>query len=189
MSSLTLLEQNWLVDLARRTLVEFVGQGRRPVFESPLGALTAPRASFVTLRNRRTGELRGCRGETRARRPLSESVIDQTIAAATDDPRFEPVQRTEIEALSVHISALGPLQIIETEAIELGRHGLLILHRKGSGLLLPQVARMHGLNTVEAFLTALCRKAQLPPRAWLDHGARLFGFESENFGDDETGEA
>jgi AmmeMemoRadiSam system protein A len=187
-SLLTREEQHWLLDLARRTLDEFVGQGRRPVIAAPFGTLEVRRASFVTLRIRRTGELRGCRGETRATRPLAVSVVDQTIAAATDDPRFKPVDRAEIAALSVHISALGPLEIIAPEAIELGRHGLLILHRLGSGLLLPQVARMHGLNTVDAFLAALCRKAQLPERAWLDTGARLFGFESENFGEEEADE-
>jgi AmmeMemoRadiSam system protein A len=177
MVPLSRLEQDLLLDLARRTLDEFVGQGRRPAIDPPVGGLAVHRASFVTLRIHRTGELRGCRGETRATRPLAESVVDQTIAAASDDPRFEPVERAELTTLSVHISALGPLEKIAPEAIELGRHGLLILHRLGSGLLLPQVPRQHGLKTANAFLAALCRKAQLPEHAWLDPGARLFGFE------------
>ena len=47
-----------------------------------------PRATFVTLRHRRTHDLRGCRGEVFARSPLWQSVQQVSILSATDDPRF-----------------------------------------------------------------------------------------------------
>jgi AMMECR1 domain-containing protein len=70
--------------------------------------LAPHRAAFVTLRERDTGELRGCRGEIVATRSLAESVIEGATAAALDDPRFPPVGEAEIPGLLFEISVLSP---------------------------------------------------------------------------------
>ena len=49
------------------------------------------------------------------------------------------------------------------------------------GLLLPQVATEWGWDG-EQFLRQTCVKAGLPPDAWR-HGARVFRFAAEVFGD------
>jgi AmmeMemoRadiSam system protein A len=133
---------------------------------------------------RATGDLRGCRGETQARRPLIESVVLMSIASATDDPRFHPVGAEEVPGLHLEINALTPLTPILPEAVEVGRHGLMIVRGGYAGLLLPDVATRYQWDA-EKFLRAVCRKAGLRENAWKAPDAKLFSFETEVWGEDE----
>ncbi|UCF20318.1 MAG: AmmeMemoRadiSam system protein A [Gemmatimonadota bacterium] len=172
-----------VVRLARRTLEEFLGgvEPSKPVTDSP--ALRRPCATFVTLRRRDSGELRGCRGEVHARYPLVDSVVRMAIAAATDDPRFPVVTREELPDLQIEISALTPLEPIEPGEVVVGRHGLMISKGLSSGLLLPQAAVHYGWDR-EMFLCMLCRKAGLPDDAWKAGNSRLLAFEAEVWGEE-----
>jgi AmmeMemoRadiSam system protein A len=171
-------EKEYLLKLARRTLEEHLSSGSIPSPQVDSPTLLEKRAVFVTLRRKDTGELRGCRGESIARRPLVEAVIHSAIAAAVDDPRFPPVTLGELPHLHIEISALTPLKPIRPEEVEVGRHGLMIILNGYAGLLLPQVPTEYGWSARE-FLDALCQKAGLPPGAWRDPRAQLYGFESE----------
>ena len=167
-----------LLRTARQALEDYLDEGRDPRCESDRPALLEHRATFVTLRQRETGDLRGCRGETVARRPLIESVAHMAISSATEDPRFTPVTIDEVTALHIEISALSPLEPIAAEDVEVGRHGLVISRGPYSGLLLPQVPVNHGWDR-EEFLDWVCRKAGLPDGAWQSKDADLCGFECE----------
>jgi AmmeMemoRadiSam system protein A len=167
-----------LLRLVRETLERYFAAGLVPERPPLTPALDAPRATFVTLRRRGTGELRGCVGETRPRGPLVESVMRMAIAAATEDPRFPAVTAEELPSLQIEISALTPMAPIRPEDVVVGRHGLLITRGAATGLLLTQVPTAHGWNRTQ-FLAALCRKAGLPDDAWLSDDVRLFAFESE----------
>ena len=90
--------------------------------------------------------------------------------------------RDELDGLRVEVSVLSPYEPIAPEAVEIGRHGLLIRAHGKSGLLLPQVAPEHGLDR-EAFLSAVCRKAGLPKDAWRDPACALHGFTADVFGE------
>jgi AmmeMemoRadiSam system protein A len=182
-AQLSAQDRRALLILARRTLVEYLEDGTTPPAPTGGTALLEPRATFVTLRNRKTGELRGCRGETRARRPLAESVRLMTIAAAVDDPRFPAVEAAEAPALHIEINVLTPLAPIRAEDVEVGRHGLMITRGAYGGLLLPEVAADQGWDR-ETYLRMVCRKAGLPEDAWRDPSATLSGFESEAWGED-----
>jgi AmmeMemoRadiSam system protein A len=177
-------EKRILLRVARRTLDEYLGEGRLPECRSDAPALLRSCATFVTLWRRDTGDLRGCRGESRASRPLIESVAQMTIASATDDPRFASVTLDEVPSLRIEISALTPMRAIEPEEVVVGRHGLMIVHRDRSGLLLPQVATSQGWDR-STFLRGVCRKAGLPEDAWRARGAMLYGFEVEEWGEDD----
>lgn len=172
-------DKRLLISLARRALTEQLTVGEvspPPTTEST--ALLEPAAAFVTLRHRVSDDLRGCRGESRACRPLIEAVVFMAIAAATDDPRFPPVQASELPDLRIEINILTPVQPIRADRIEVGRHGLLIEMGSRRGLLLPEVPIHHGWDR-EGFLAALCQKAGLPLDAWRDPDAQLSGFETE----------
>ncbi len=169
-----------LLRLARQTLIEHLDRGDSDPPCSEIPALNEPRATFVTLRRRDTGELRGCRGETRARRPLIESVARQVIASATDDPRFVPVACEEVASLQIRISVLTPMRRLRPDDVVLGRHGLLLMRGRRSGLLLPQVPAYYGMTEPKEFLDALCRKAGLPRGSWSEPDAVLLGFEAED---------
>lgn len=182
--ALSLDDKRFLLALARETLTAYLGGQALSDYSVTSPALLAPRASFVTLRRRDSGDLRGCRGERTARRPLVESVFHMTIASAVDDPRFEPVRRSEVPGLHIEISALTPSQPIRPEDVVVGRHGLIIVAGRSAGLLLPQVAVAYGWNR-EQFLRAVCEKAGLSPDAWRRAWVRLEGFEAEVWGETE----
>ncbi len=171
-------EKETLLRLARQALRDGLRSGRTPGYETDAPTLLEPRAAFVTLRRRDSGELRGCRGEWAARRPLIEAVVRMAVAAATDDERFSSVAQEEVSELQIEISALTPLRPIRPDEVVVGQHGLMIVKGKRSGLLLPQVPLAFGWDRV-AFLSGLCRKAGLPTDAWATEEAKLFGFECE----------
>lgn len=172
-----------LLGYARETLVRFLARSQIPPPPTGDAGLEEMRASFVTLRRRRTGDLRGCQGETRAHRPLAESVAHMAIASATDDARFAPVTSDELPALSIEINALAPMFPLEPDAVVVGRHGLLIVKGHHTGLLLPEVPVSYRWSRQE-FLGWLCRKAGLGDGAWRDPDAELYAFESESWGED-----
>lgn len=149
-------------------------------------ALDAPQGVFVSLHTRADYELRGCIGVIQSRAPLWQSVRDSAISAATRDPRFVPVEASELPGVEIEISVLSPLRRVENVAdIEIGTHGLLIRHGRHSGLLLPQVALEWGFDR-DAFLAHTCRKAGLAMDAWQDRETEIFSFRATIFHDAQT---
>lgn len=140
--------------------------------------------AFVTLRRAR--ELRGCIGRIEADEGLARVVARCAVAACALDPRFPPVDETELPDIEIELSLLGPLEPIDGPAdIELGRHGLVVEQAWQRGLLLPQVATEWRWDC-ETFLAHTCRKAGLSVDAWR-RGATLWRFEAEVFGEYEGG--
>lgn len=171
-----------LLGLARETLEAYLRCGRYPPHCTTSPALLVPGAVFVTLRRRGTRELRGCRGEVVARRPLAEAVQRTAVASALGDPRFPPVTLDELAQVHIEISALTPLAPIRPEEVIVGTHGLMISHRGRAGLLLPQVPVEQGWDR-ETFLRWTCRKAGLPDDAWTFPDADLKAFECVVWGE------
>jgi len=109
------------------------------------------------------------------------AVAETAQAAAFEDNRFYPVTREEAPRLEVELSILSVPQAISAEAIEIGRHGLLISWGGRRGLLLPQVPVEHHWDRA-TFLEQTCRKAGLPTNAW-QKGATIEAFTAEVFGE------
>ena len=138
--------------------------------------------AFVTLK--RGGRLRGCIGTLECRRPLAEEIARVAVSAALEDPRFAPLQASELVGLRIEVSVLGPLEPIDPldpDAIAIGRHGLVVEQGRRHGLLLPQVATEWGWDR-ETFLSQTCIKAGLPTDAWR-RGAAVSRFLADVFGD------
>jgi uncharacterized protein len=170
------------LELARTTVVERVSLRRLPDVIPHDGIFAERHGVFVTLHVR--NRLQGCIGVVEPDEPLGEAIVRCAASAALEDPRFAPLRADQLSELSVEISLLSPLAPISAEALELGRHGLLIALHAQRGLLLPQVAMEHHL-TREQFLEETCRKAGLGREAWHDPEARLFAFTCEVFSDHE----
>jgi AmmeMemoRadiSam system protein A len=182
---LSAADRQLLIDHARtavRARITGGGDRRSGSGEPEAPALTAPGAAFVTLHV--GGTLRGCIGTLERGRSLWRVVGDMAAAAATRDPRFPPIEVTDLQAMTVEISVLTPDSVIHRpEEIEIGRHGLDVRRGGARGLLLPQVAIEHGFDR-EKFLAATCRKAGLPANAWHDAETEIRVFEAEVFGDE-----
>ena len=172
-------EKQYLLLLARKT-IEKRFKPETEIPEPPAGTtLNQPRGAFVTLN--RAGRLRGCIGFIRAVKPLIEIIPEMAIAAAFQDPRFEPLQPDELDDLEIEISVLTPLQEIkDPEEIIPGKHGIMIIKGPFSGLLLPQVATDHNWDRY-TFLSQTCMKAGLPPDAWQENDTKIYVFSADVF--------
>jgi uncharacterized protein len=173
-------DRHLLLRLAREAIQAYVGTTPAHV-PATSGVLGEPGGAFVSLHNH--GELRGCIGHIEPNEPLGKVVPRCAVAAASTDPRFPPITAAELRHVEIEISLLGPLEAIQrVDEIEVGRHGLLVEQRWQRGLLLPQVAAEWNWDA-ETFLAQTCVKAGLPRDAW-KHGAKIFRFEAEVFGED-----
>jgi uncharacterized protein (TIGR00296 family) len=144
---------------------------------------------FVTLNYVTTSRkqyLRGCIGFPLPEKPLYQGVIEAAIAAATEDPRFPPLDMQELCNIIFEISVLTPPQQITVspadygKEIQIGRDGLILQWRFGSGLLLPQVP-VELKWDVEEYLANICYKAGAPPDVWLDPISKLYKFQATVF--------
>jgi len=142
---------------------------------------------FVTLNyldSNSQEQLRGCVGFPLAEKSLYHSIIDASIAAATQDPRFPPLTKEEIARVIFEVSILTPPAEIKVQdprnyldAIKIGRDGLILKWEHGSGLLLPQVPVELGWDA-EEYLVNLCYKAGAPPDTWLVPFTKLYSFQA-----------
>lgn len=168
-----------LLSVARRAVADALA-GRQPDHVEPHGVLGLRSGVFVSFHLR--GALRGCIGHPDGDQPLAEVVPRCAVAAATEDPRFAPVDPDELDDCVIEISVLGPISPVEAVAdIAVGRHGLIVEQGWHRGLLLPQVAVEHRWDR-DTFLARTCGKAGLPADAW-KRGARMLKFEADVFDD------
>jgi len=142
------------------------------------------RGVFVTLTKK--GQLRGCIGLPYPVMPLENAIEHAATAAATEDPRFPPVDKSELPEISVEVTILTvPVPLAgepekRPETIVVGKHGLIIRGMGTSGLLLPQVATEYGWDAT-TFLEHTCMKAGLPSRCWTYPSVEVLTFEGQIF--------
>lgn len=171
-------ERAILLRLAHDSILSAL-EGREIPLDPPTEHLAELRGAFTTLYL--GGELRGCVGFVFPVSSVYRAVADTARAAAFEDTRFRPVTLPEAAQLEIELSILSLPQPISIEAIEIGRHGLLIGMAGNRGLLLPQVPVEHNWDRI-TFLEQTCRKAGLPVDAW-KNGATIEAFTAEVFGE------
>lgn len=178
-----------LLRLAREAIETSFAGGEVTMPEAPW--LLAPGAAFVTLYERRSGELRGCVGSIESRGPLGAAVVAAARAAAFRDPRFAPLAAIELAAVRLDISVLSPLSrvTVADEAaamalLERERPGVVLRSGRRQSVLLPKV--WESIHESAVFLRHLKLKAGLPPDFW-SADLRLEVFTCEEFAEpDET---
>ena len=179
-------EKNFLCHQARMSIeaglagksVADIPQPQAVEFE-PGSALYRPLGAFVTLHI--SGNLRGCIGNIIGRGPLYATVWHMAQAAAFADSRFSALSLAEWPRVNLDISVLDELTVCpDPQAIEVGRHGLVLQYAGRSGVFLPQVPVEQGWDRV-AYLDNLCLKAGLPQGIWQQPGAQLYWYEAVVF--------
>ncbi len=171
-------ERSVLLRLAHDSILSAL-ESREISFDPPTRHLGEPRGAFTSLYLH--DELRGCVGYVLPIGPVYRAVAETARAAAFEDTRFPPVTLDEARDLQIELSILSPPQTISPDAIQIGRHGLIVSRGPYRGLLLPQVAAERGWDFA-TFLEQTSRKAGLPPDAW-QHGAAIEAFTAEVFAD------
>jgi uncharacterized protein (TIGR00296 family) len=185
--TLTPDEGVFLVKLARKAVEENLKDGRiinPPKNVSP--KLQERSGVFVTINTvkGRTRDLRGCIGFPYPTHPLVRAVIEAAIESAVRDPRFPPLEPSELDHVVFEVSVLTPPQLITAASpqeypskIEVGIDGLIVESGFYKGLLLPQVPVEWGWEA-EEFLCQCCMKAGLSPDYWVIKGTKIYKFSS-----------
>lgn len=154
--------------------------------EAQISDFTDRSGVFVTINSYPKGDLRGCIGFPQASGRLCRLLVNAAIYAATEDPRFPPLDRSELDTVTVDVNILSALELLHgsdeelVESVVVGKHGLVIASADSRGLLLPSVAKEQGWDARE-FLQGVCEKAGLRSDAWADGGARLYRFSTQEF--------
>jgi len=171
-------ERKTLLHLAHESILSAL-EGREISLDPPTPHFAEQRGAFTSLYLH--GELRGCVGYVLPVTSVYRAVAETARAAAFEDTRFYAVTLEEAGHLQIELSILSPPKPISAEAVEIGRHGLLISTPFRRGLLLPQVPIEHHWDRV-TFLEQTCRKAGLACNAWQE-GAVIEAFTAEVFGE------
>jgi len=148
------------------------------VFHEKLGV-------FVTLNI--NNNLRGCIGYPEPIKPLFDAVLDVSLSAAFEDPRFLPLTKNEFENINIEISVLTkPQEVVVQnyeeylEKLTVGVDGLIIEYKFNRGLLLPQVPVEQNWD-IKEFLENLCYKAGLNSDAWKMEDTKIYNFQAQVF--------
>ncbi len=136
------------------------------------------RGVFITLHTFPDKKLRGCIGFIKPIYPLGEGVQRAAIAAAYSDPRFKPLNKNEIDKITIEVSVLSLPERVYLEKIK-EREGVILKHGYNEGLFLPQV--WNELPKKEDFLNALCMKAGLLSDCWKDKNIVFYKFNVTAF--------
>ncbi len=178
------VDKQALLEISRETLESYLRSGELPDLSAykisdPLKEQTG---AFVSLYM--GGRLRGCIGNFFASKPLYMVVQEMTLAAATHDHRFAPVESPELKYIDIEISVLTPLQKINSiDEFQLGRHGIYMTKDGKSGTYLPHVATQTGWSAEEILGHCAREKAGIGWDGWND--ADLFVYEAIVFGEEK----
>lgn len=182
---LTQKEGQTLIQLARKNIeTHMAGGDLKPpvdlpeIFKEKLGI-------FVTLNL--NSNLRGCIGYPEPYMSLIDGLLDVSIAAAFDDPRFYPLSPEEFKEVKIEISVLTKPELIEVNTYEdyiktitIGQDGLIIENSGHRGLLLPQVPLEQNWDII-TYLQNLCYKAGLSKNSWKEETTKIYSFQAQIF--------
>jgi AmmeMemoRadiSam system protein A len=163
-----------IVKLAKEAVEGYVRHGKvlRP---TELTAEMKGRAGvFVSIKKR--GELRGCIGTfAPTRSNIAEEVVVNAISSATQDPRFMPVEASELDDLKYSVDVLTEPEPVKSVAqLDPKKYGVIVECGFGRGLLLPD---LEGVDSVEEQIRICRAKAGISA----EEPIKLYRFRVERF--------
>lgn len=152
-------EEDFPVLLAKRTIEDYLRSGKVISPPSRIPEVFQKKAgTFVSLHKK--GRLRGCIGTYLPTQDnLANEIIKNAISAATQDPRFPPVDTSEIRDLEISVDVLSkPEPVKSKRELDPKKYGVIVSKGWQRGLLLPD---LEGVDTVEQQLEIAKQKAGL----------------------------
>ena len=141
-------------------------------------------ASFITLTI--NNNLRGCIGALEAYQPLANDVREHAVAAALEDPRFRPVDESELSRISLEVSRLTvphPLEYSSSEDLLAKLHphidGVVLKDDYRRATFLPQV--WEKIPDPTDFLDHLCAKMGAKQNLWRNTKLEVYVYQVEEF--------
>ena len=136
-----------LVSLAIHSIKHHIEKGHPLPCPDPLPeAMKIQAGTFVSIKKNRL--LRGCIGTIQSKYAnLAEEVIQNAIKAASEDPRFPPIEKKELDQLTISVDVLTtPEKIDDTSSLDVKNYGLIVRHEGRQGLLLPDLENIKSID-------------------------------------------
>jgi len=117
------------------------------------------RGVFVSIKKH--GSLRGCIGTIfPTTNCVATEIVRNAIEAGLNDPRFNEVEKEELEDLTFSVDVLTEPEATSKEHLNPKEYGVIVSSLGRRGLLLPD---LEGVDTVEKQLSIALEKAEIKP--------------------------
>jgi AmmeMemoRadiSam system protein A len=148
--------------LARAAVDRFVRKGEVLESPQPLPVEMQTRAGVFVSIHLLDGRLRGCIGTIQ---PLEDNIareiVRNAIAAASRDPRFEPIRTAELPSLDYSVDVLSEAEKVDgVDELDPKRYGIIVEQGRRRGLLLPA---LEGVDDAATQLALTLDKAGIHP--------------------------
>ena len=170
---------DYMVDICKKAILSRFSEEK--IYINHANVFNQIGACFVTLKKQ--GGLRGCIGSIIAHQPLINDIIIHAQDAAFRDPRFNPVEESEVKDLTIDISLLSspiPIEFKDEEdllnKITPYKDGIIIRDKNKQAVYLPSV--WEDLPDKKEFLQSLKVKAGMSPY-YFSSTFESFRFETE----------
>jgi len=119
-------------------------------------AMSGQAGVFVSIKKK--GALRGCIGTFQpTTESIGEEVVQNAVSAATADPRFAPVNESELDDLEYSVDVLSPPERVSDRGeLDPKRYGVIVRQGGRKGLLLPD---LDGVDSVDQQISIASMKA------------------------------
>ena len=189
--NLNLAEGRYLVKLARDSISYYLKNlVPPPAPKTNFPNLLEKRGVFCTLLTYPENKLRGCIGLIASEKSLINATIEASCSA-TQDPRFFPLEESELDKIIIELTILSEMQRILVyeprdylKEIKIGKDGLYLKYHYNSGIFLPQVPIEQRWD-VKTYLSELCLKAGLTEDSWITKPVQLYKFQAQIFSEAE----
>ncbi len=163
-----------VVDLAKKVVETYISQGKIIEPEELTADMKERAGVFVSIKKH--GELRGCIGTFEpTRENVAREIIANAVSSATSDPRFSPIEPSELADLEYSVDILtNPEPVNDISQLDAKKYGIIVESGYRRGLLLPDLA---GVNTVKEQINICRAKAGIMP----DEPIKLYRFQVRRY--------
>ena len=154
-------EGNPYTKLARRNLERYFTEGTLITIDEieDKELLNDKKGVFVSLKV--NGDLRGCIGTIApTTNSVGEEIIRNSISAALNDPRFQPVSKEELIDIDISVDLLYPSEPTSMDGLDPKNYGVIVTAGHKRGLLLPN---LEGVDTSEEQVEIAMSKGGILP--------------------------
>ncbi|WP_294388537.1 AmmeMemoRadiSam system protein A [uncultured Clostridium sp.] len=181
-------EGNVYTRLARLNLNYYFNNGRLLTVDELINSnyddisklLNDKKGVFVSLKI--NGDLRGCIGTTEpTTNSIAEEIINNSISAALNDPRFSPLRKEELMDIDISVDLLYPPEKTTFEELDSKKYGVIVSCGHRRGLLLPN---LEGIDTADKQVAIAMEKGGIMP----NENYSLERFKVERFKEIDDGD-
>jgi hypothetical protein len=163
-----------IVKLAKDTVESYIRERRISSPKELTPEMKERAGVFVSIHRR--GELRGCIGTFEPTRSnVAEEIMSNAISSSTRDPRFPPIDESELNDLEYSVDILTePEPVSDISQLDPKKYGVIVESGFRRGLLLPD---LEGVDSVEEQISICRLKAGIAA----DEPVNLYRFQVRRF--------